>query len=141
MLDARATAHALRSRHSRWVYVLPILHLSVCALSFVGFVMPTLQSLAIAFEFLWVADLPFSIVGFILAWQHPILAMIWMIRLGSTYCKHMPYRISYRNKNAYLAFFGLPIASHRSRATNHGPRVTTRAAFRSTIPRGQNADH
>src|SRR4029077_21133850 len=41
MLDVTATAHALRSRHSRWVYVLPILHLSVCALSFVGFLMPT----------------------------------------------------------------------------------------------------
>jgi hypothetical protein len=83
MLDVTATAHALRSRHSRWVYVLPILHLSVSALSFVGFVMPTLQSLAIAFEFLWVADLPFSIVGFILAWQHPTLAMIWMVSVGT----------------------------------------------------------
>src|ERR1700746_3445160 len=31
MLDATAAAHALRSRHSRWVYVLPIIHLFVCA--------------------------------------------------------------------------------------------------------------
>ena len=83
MLDVTATAHAQRSRHSRWVYVLPIVHLSVCALSFVGFVMRTLQSLAIAFEFLWVADLPLSIVGFILTWQHPTLAMIWMVSVGT----------------------------------------------------------
>jgi ABC-type Na+ efflux pump permease subunit len=83
MVDATATAHALRSRHSRWVYVIPILHLCVCLLALVGFVIPALQPLAIAFEFLWVADLPFSIVGFILAWQHPTLAMIWMVSVGT----------------------------------------------------------
>ena len=70
-----------------------------------------------------------------------LIATVTNSRFESTYCKHAPYRISNRDKNAYLAFFGLPIASHRSRATNHDPRITSRAAFRSTIPQGQNAHH
>ena len=83
MLDATATAHALRSRHSRWAYVIPILHLCVCSLAMPRLVIPAQLPLAIAFEFLWVAALPFSIVGFILAWQHPTLAMIWMVSIGT----------------------------------------------------------
>ena len=83
MLDATATADAPRPRHSRWIYLLPILHLCVCSLALVGFVIPALQPLAIAFAFLWVADFPFSVVGFILAWQHPALAMIWMVVVGT----------------------------------------------------------
>jgi hypothetical protein len=35
------------------------------------------------FEFLWVADLPVSIVGFALAWQHRVLAMLWMTLVGT----------------------------------------------------------
>ncbi len=83
MLDATATAHPPRSRQSRWVYVLPILHLCVCSLALIGFVIPALQPWAIVFELLWIADFPFSIVGFILAWQHPALAMIWMVVVGT----------------------------------------------------------
>ena len=52
----------------------------------------------------------------------------------STYCKHAPYRISNRNKNAHFAFYTSQIASHASHAANRQPRTTTRAAFRSTIP-------
>jgi hypothetical protein len=59
----------------------------------------------------------------------------------STCCKHMPYQISNRNKNAYFALSASQIASHELRVAGHEPRTTTRAAFRSTIPRGQNADH
>lgn len=83
MLDATAKGRSQLSHHSRWVYVLPILHLGVCSLALVGFVVPALQPLGIAFESLWVADFPFSIVGFILAWQHPALAMIWMVVVGT----------------------------------------------------------
>ena len=83
MLDAAATAHAPRSRHSRWVFVLPIVHVCVCSLALIGFVIPALQPLAIAFGFLWVADFPFSIAGFILVWRHPALAMIWMVVVGT----------------------------------------------------------
>jgi len=70
-----------------------------------------------------------------------LIATFTNSRFGSTYCKHVPYRISNRNKNVCFSFPGSRFASHWSRATNHDPRTTTHAAFRSTIPRGQNADH
>jgi hypothetical protein len=79
-----AAPRLLLSRHSRWVYILPILHLCVCSLALIGFVIPALQPLAIVFEFLWVADFPFSIVGFILVLQYrPALAMTWMVVVGT----------------------------------------------------------
>ncbi len=52
----------------------------------------------------------------------------------STYCKHTPYQIPNRNKNARLAFYTSQIASQGSGTANHESRTTTRAAFRSTIP-------
>ena len=84
MPDATATAYSLSSRHSRWVYVIPILHLCVCSLALIGIVIRRLQPLAIVFDILWVADFPLSIVGFILVLQyHPALAMIWMAVVGT----------------------------------------------------------
>jgi hypothetical protein len=59
---------------------------------------------------------------------------------GSTCCKHTPYQISNRNKNAHFTFSDSMSTSHKSRTANREPRTTTRAAFRSTIRRGQNAD-
>jgi hypothetical protein len=53
---------------------------------------------------------------------------------GSTYCKCTPYRISNRNRNAHFEFSASQIASHESHPANREPRITTRAAFRSTIP-------
>jgi hypothetical protein len=58
----------------------------------------------------------------------------------STYCKHMPYQISNRNKNAHFAFSDPTSASHKSHAAIREPRTTTRAAFRSTIPARPHAD-
>ena len=52
----------------------------------------------------------------------------------STCCKHAPYQISNRNKNAHFAFSDSTSASHQSHAATHEPRTTTGAAFRSTIP-------
>ena len=52
----------------------------------------------------------------------------------STYCKHTPYQIPNRNKNAHFAFFDSTRASRGSYAATREPRTTTRAAFRSTIP-------
>jgi len=53
---------------------------------------------------------------------------------GSTCCKHMPYQISNRNKNAHFAFFDTTNTSRELRVTSYDSRTTTRAAFRSTIP-------
>ena len=52
----------------------------------------------------------------------------------STCCKHAPYQISNRNKNAHFAFSDSPSVSSGSHAATREPRTTTRAAFRSTIP-------
>jgi hypothetical protein len=52
----------------------------------------------------------------------------------STGCKHAPYQIPNRNKNAHFAFPDSMSTSHKSRTANREPRTTTRAAFRSTIP-------
>jgi hypothetical protein len=58
----------------------------------------------------------------------------------STCCKHTPYQISNRNKNAHFAFSDSTSASHQSHAANRESRTTTRAAFRSTIPARPHAD-
>ena len=70
-----------------------------------------------------------------------LIATFTNSRFRSTYWKHVSYRISNRNKHACFASSGSWVASHRSRTTNHESHTTSRAAFRSTIPRGQNADH
>jgi hypothetical protein len=57
----------------------------------------------------------------------------------STRYKHRFYSISNRYKNAHFGFCAP--AYHGSHATNHNPRITSHATFRSTIPRGQNAHH
>jgi hypothetical protein len=66
----------------------------------------------------------------------------------STHCKHALYKISNRYQNACFEFsasrtlkHGSWGTNHESRITSHESRTTTHAAFRSTIPRGQNADH
>ena len=52
----------------------------------------------------------------------------------STCCKHTPYQISNRDKNAYFAFPNSASPRHESHAATREPRTTARAAFRSTIP-------
>ena len=70
-----------------------------------------------------------------------LIATFTNSRFRSTYCKHVSYRISNRNRNASFAFSGSRVARHGSRATNRASRITSHDAFRSTIPRGQNAHH
>jgi len=70
-----------------------------------------------------------------------LMATFTNLSFRSTYCKHVPYRISNSNKNACFALPGSRVARHGSRATNRASRITSHAAFRSTIPRGQNAHH
>ena len=70
-----------------------------------------------------------------------LTATVTNSRFRSTCCKRTPYRFSNSNKNACFAFSGSRVARHGSRATNRASRITSHAAFRSTIPRGQNADH
>jgi len=71
------------ARHSRWVYLLPSLHLGACLLTFIGFVIPSLQYLAILFTFIVLADLPISVPYYALAWKYGGLAVTWIFLAGT----------------------------------------------------------
>ena len=70
-------------RQSRWVYVLPMLHLCVFAVANLGIFIPALQNLGILETYLIAADLPVSLVVFALAWHYPMLAAIWIMVVGT----------------------------------------------------------
>jgi hypothetical protein len=71
--------------------------------------------------------------------QHISNRNIRFTEFRSTRCKQTLYQFSNRNKNAHFVFSASTSATHRSHAVTREPRTTTRAAFRSTIPREQNA--
>src|SRR5260370_39118270 len=70
-------------RPSRWVYVLPSLHLFACLTSYVGLLIPSLQHLGILFSFVMLADLPISLLAYGLAWKYSALAVIWIFVAGA----------------------------------------------------------
>ena len=70
-------------RPSRWVYVLPSLHLFACLTSYVGLLIPSLQHLGILFSFVMLADLPISLLAYGLAWKYSALAVIWTFVAGT----------------------------------------------------------
>ena len=72
-----------RSAHNRWIYFLPILHLSVCLISMVGYLVPRLQYLGIVWTGIMVADFPISLVALALAWKHSALAAAWILVVGT----------------------------------------------------------
>jgi hypothetical protein len=67
----------------RWVYILPSIHLCACLISYSGYVIPSLQNLAILFPFILLADLPVSIVTYSLGWKYPSIAVLWIF-VGGT---------------------------------------------------------
>src|SRR5260370_24857596 len=71
------------ARPSRWVYVLPSLHLFACLTSYVGLLIPSLQHLGILFSFVMLADLPISLLAYGLAWKYSALAVIWIFVAGT----------------------------------------------------------
>jgi hypothetical protein len=72
-----------RQEHSRWVYVLPALHLCACLTVAIAFVIPSLQFLGVIEEFILLADLPISIVSYALAFHYTWLATIWLFVAGT----------------------------------------------------------
>jgi hypothetical protein len=72
-----------RPRQWRWVYFIPILHLSACFVSFVGYVIPSLQYIGILFTFILMADLPISLPAYALAWKYGSFAGIWIFVVGT----------------------------------------------------------
>jgi hypothetical protein len=67
------------------IYLLPFLHLCACLVSMLGIVVLNLQTLAITWSFIMLADLPISIVAYALAWKYSWLAMIWIVGAGTVW--------------------------------------------------------
>jgi len=68
----------------RWVYFPPILHVCVCIASNLGYLIPSLQYFSGRLNgYIILADLPISIMVFALAWQYPVLAMTWLVVIGT----------------------------------------------------------
>jgi hypothetical protein len=51
--------------------------------SYLGYLIPSLQNLGRIFPFILLADLPFSIVAYVLAWKYPALTAFWIF-VGGT---------------------------------------------------------
>lgn len=68
---------------SRWVYLLPFLHVCACLISMIGHVIPKLQSLGIVWVFVMLVDLPVSALAYALAWNHGTIAAVWVVVAGT----------------------------------------------------------
>jgi hypothetical protein len=66
----------------RWVYFLPIVHLSGYLISMVGYVSPDLGYLGIIWVFILLVDLPVSAVYYALAWKHGTIGAVWVVITG-----------------------------------------------------------
>jgi len=62
---------------------LPCLHVCLWTVSYLGMVIPSLQYLGIIQSFMLLADLPISILAYVLAFNSPGLAALWML-VGGT---------------------------------------------------------
>lgn len=71
------------SERSRWVYLPPLLHLGACLVSMIGYVIPKLQFLGIVWVFVMLSDLPVSAIAYALAWNHGVIAGIWVVVAGT----------------------------------------------------------
>lgn len=80
---SEANMEAVKPKHSRWIYLLPIVHLGACLISMIGYVIPSLQSLGIVWVVLMVVDLPISAIAYALAWKHGSVAAIWIVVAGT----------------------------------------------------------
>ncbi len=68
----------------RWFYWPPLVHLSICLIAMLGYIVPSLQFTGILMSLVTVADIPVSLVTIALAFsQHGVLAGIWAIVAGT----------------------------------------------------------
>lgn len=67
----------------RWVHVVPLVHLLVCLTALSGYVVSSLQPLGILFTFIEIIDLPISLVYMALAWNYGVLAVVWLVVVGT----------------------------------------------------------
>src|ERR1700680_4362615 len=67
----------------RWVYFLPLLHLCACLTTAIALFVPGLQFLGISWSFIMLADLPVSLLAYVVGWKYPALADLWIIVVGT----------------------------------------------------------
>ena len=67
-------------KHSKWVFVLPAMHLGACMLAYSGTIIHPLQPnrLGMIFGYILLIDLPVSVVAYMAAWGYPLLALVWI---------------------------------------------------------------
>lgn len=68
---------------SKWIYVLPVLHLCACLVSVVGYFVSSLQYLGIVWTYIILADFPISLVAFASAWKHGACTAAWILIVGT----------------------------------------------------------
>ena len=75
----------MRSKNRiRWVYWPPLVHLAICLIALLGYVVPGLEFLGILWSLLTIVDIPVSLVTAALAFsQHGVLAGIWATVVGT----------------------------------------------------------
>ena len=54
-------------------------------MSYIGYVVHSLQYLGIIFSVILLADLPISIVAYALAWKYPAAAALWILVAGTSW--------------------------------------------------------
>ncbi len=68
----------------RWIYWPPLVHLAICLLAMLGYIVPGLQFLGILWSIVMIIDFPVSIVTVVLSFsQHGVLAGAWAIVAGT----------------------------------------------------------
>jgi hypothetical protein len=66
-------------------YLLPIIHLSLCLIGMIGYVIPAWSYSGVVLEFVGLADMPVSFVGYILSFHHDTLASAWLLVAGTAW--------------------------------------------------------
>ncbi len=70
----------------RWIYFLPAIHLSVCVVCLLSFILPPhLTLLAFVWKFLLLADLPLSAVAIGFGMVYGSIAAAWILVVGTAW--------------------------------------------------------
>jgi len=73
-----------RQSSFRPTYIPPLVHLAICAVALLAYVLPTqLQFLGILWVILNIIDFPVSVVALAAAWANGALAVAWIIVVGT----------------------------------------------------------
>lgn len=112
--------------------LLPALHLCACLITYVGFLLPSVQFFGMVFDFVTSADYPISLI----AWNNPSFVVLWTV-LGTLWW----YLLS-RGVEALLVKFGRKnnsslisaIAPFRRHNGAHFPKVRLCRSYRRRNP-------